>query len=713
MSCLIRNGKFYTPNGEESVLYKELENKVGEEEATQLFLLSNTPTFLKNVPKGKQVFKINNTSIHFKDRILPNGKKTGQIELELIQTSQSERGKGEAKKAIKEFLNYTDSLGKEVYLFASPRDKQTSEDKLIKFYESVGFRSIDRFLPQEMVRKSKKIKPNIDIQKPTSDSFYSNGEVKAEIVLNYAQNNFSNTTPLSTVEKSELINLNVEGIETSEDLYSKLSDMFFENGLFKPNPRKMKSFYSEVEISKIMTSVSEQAKIKETLEKLRHTEEFDLVSIPFEKQFLIKTLDTNILGKFKTNNPLQEKQQYIKDNVGEEIENPLTPLDEYSRIPVIDEQGNPVQNKLIYDNAVKVIDDSEVIRGVNAVINAHPSVDTTKVQKKISKRLLNFGLDVSNLNRADYNILLDFINTPTEENIQRLETALGFEPTLKEEVLKIEPKNRSYAYLKTVKTEEELFNELSLVKTNTPNVYHRVNKISEEEMRDIQDNQDLSVPEYQLYKDYYNYDVVNETVNEVGIDAVNNTEYLTDEFVADFASEKLKQPGNEFYSLFKIDEDGIKLVSEDVITLEKVKSYLKDGIKYSKELQDYSSISKNMPNFKDRVSNIKTKENKRIEAVNNKNSVTTPSSVVSIVDDTTIKALNETSEFLRIGDSIYEQVSQGFYKKLNFTENANYFTTEVEAPNYSTEEIKQLQTSESKIPNLISKELEEENFNCL
>ena len=49
MSCSIKNGKYYAPNGAESNLYKSLREKVSEEEANDLFVLTKTPTFKERV----------------------------------------------------------------------------------------------------------------------------------------------------------------------------------------------------------------------------------------------------------------------------------------------------------------------------------------------------------------------------------------------------------------------------------------------------------------------------------------------------------------------------------------------------------------------------------------------------------------------------------------------------------------------------------------
>ena len=700
MACLIRDGKFYTTDGKESVLYQELESRVGEVEARELFLLSHTPTFKEDVKPGKEVIQAGKSKVYFKERVLPNKKKTGEIELELIETPLSERGKGTARKALEDFLKYTDSLGKNVYLFASPLDRQTSESKLIKFYESLGFRSIDRFLPQEMSRKAKKTAKGETISQPTSENFYPNGEVKAEEVIKYVEENFKPLQPLTEQEKVDLVNLDIQGVETSDELYQELYNVFYDkDGIFKPNPKKMRKIYSEAEINNILENVEVQAKVKETIERLRNTEEFDIIRIEADENYTFKTLETNAIGQYKTNNPLQEKELFEKENE----------LEGYVKIPTINENGEVTQEKLIYDNAVKFIDNEKIKVAVNAVANARPEVPTEKVEAKVQKWLLEYGLDVRNLLREDYSTLNDFINNPSEENTIVLEQALGFERKDKQTAVKIEPQNRSYRYLKTTKSEQQLFDELSLIQTNEPNVYHQVNKIDEQEMRDILDNQDLIVPEYQLYKDYYEYES-QIAISDIQTNIETDVNYLMDDFVADFAVEKLKNPNNEFLNQFKITENGIEMITQDELSLAKVKA----GISNYPQLADYSLISKNLPNLKEaNPYQIETKENKRIQAVNNKQSVPTPKTEVKIIDNDFVEAKNETADFIRVGEDIYEQQEQGIYSKLQFEENPNYYTMKVEAPKYKLTVQTEIKTEDKKVKSMISKEQNDENFGCL
>ena len=47
--CTIKDGKYFAPNGEESLLYKNLRENMSEDEANDLFVLSKTPSFQENV----------------------------------------------------------------------------------------------------------------------------------------------------------------------------------------------------------------------------------------------------------------------------------------------------------------------------------------------------------------------------------------------------------------------------------------------------------------------------------------------------------------------------------------------------------------------------------------------------------------------------------------------------------------------------------------
>lgn len=978
MSCIIKNGKYYDSKGVESKLYKDLAEKVGEQEAHSLFVLSHTDTFKKEVQnKTKETVKdLIPKGTNFKETIV-NGIRTFHISINENKVGRIQLKKYKEGFKVKSTLVNEDmkgkGFGKALYAYAVYRlSNEGATLYTDTFRTEDADRVWERLQKQDLTEDGKTIPP-------ISSIFTPNGEPKAEVVLKYSQDNFSLVEPLTQEEILDISTLQIKDVETSDELYDVLYDTFYKNGIFEPQLKKMQKIYTEEEIRTILEDVEIQARIKETVEKLRHIEEFNITQIEYDKDFSYKDLVINIIGQYKSNNPLQDKQIHEQKNGGEG----------FVEVEVVDEEGKPIQEKLIYENAVKVIKDPKIIDAVQAVVNAPQVVDTSKVENKVQKWLLDYGLNIKNLAREKYQTLLDFIKTPNDENtILSLEMSLGFERSPRKDFIKITPENRTYQTLKTTKTEQELFDELSLIKTNTPNVYQKVNKIDEQEIRDAVDNQDLTVPVYELYREYFDYGQLNlkneesrikyynnlgwnvknedniifrsgnlvtkaedaftmrgsrgsghfgtgfyffgdiqradeydkrgvsilntegynliriknyengldlhqalkevnnfyyqnnleaiafevrdtfelpffefknkvnfqkldnyllnnqdiidfltdkiakadvkvfdnnrELTNEIltvykneyenkantlykslektvaklqnsllrlgittdktalikkvqnynldeysetskgkdtlgteiikdlgyeGIfvkglpeldnslygnvifDVKDNTsfstenvkiekintnietdiDYLTDVFVADFGAEKLKNPNNEFYQQFKITENGIELISNDELTLAKVKSQINN---YPK-LADYSLISKMLPNLKDAAKTFETKDDRRVQAINNKQSIPSPKTEVEIIDDQFIKAPNETAEWIKIGEDVYEQIEEGVYSKLDFTEDANYYTFNVEAPPYKVFEQKETKVAEKTIKKLTDKKTDSENFDCL
>ena len=258
----------------------------------------------------------------------------------------------------------------------------------------------------------------------------------------------------------------------------------------------------------------------------------------------------------------------------------------YPKIQVIDEGGNALETQMFFENAIKEPEE----RALRAIVEAHPLIDTATLEKTVIEDFKKYGMNVEGLKRENFKDLLNYVESPTEENRKVLEDTLGFQRQPLRKPIKISPENRTYKYLRTSKSEEELFNELSLIQTDVPHVYHQVNKISEEEMRG---STDMTVPEYQLYKDYYNYSTPIQT-REVQTNIESSVSYLLGDFIADFATQK----PNALAEQFIINENGIELKSEDILTIETVKMLIEGGIKYGKEIAEYSLISKNMPNLK-------------------------------------------------------------------------------------------------------------------
>lgn len=657
MSCNIKDGKYYDNEGNESKLFKDLEELVGSREANDLFILSHTPSFFLTRTQSIDLQK------EIESKYVPSGGNPFNMEYDDLRLNVFNYENPIASKDINGVnLRITDGLVRE-------------KKKTYLLYANGQI--IGEFPTVQIIKDTIKNIENRLIKEPT-----------VKEVLLYANDNFSSTLPLTSEEKFELSTLQIKDVENSEDLYDLLNDMFFKDNLFDPQVKKLEKIYTDVEIKNILEDVEVQARIKETVEKLRFTDSFPITEVKEDKNYGYKELSFNIIGQYKS-----------------QIDKPIRGVE----IEAIDEEGNTIENKLIYDNAVRQVDEPKIVDAIETVINAPKNVETKKVEKKVITWLKDFGLDVSNLAREKYVDLLNFINSPTEQNTISLEQSLGFTRTPKVETIDIKtPLNRTYKYLLTTKTEQELFDELSLIRTNTENVYHRINKIDEQEMRSIQNNQDLITPIYQLYKDYYGYNENFEEESALNMPILDYN-YLTEEFVADFNAEKLINP-NSFNKLFKITEKGIELVSYDDLTIAKIKSQIES---YS-ELKDYSIVSKTLPDFRDYSELIvSSKENRRLNVVNNKTNIPVPISEIEIIDEQFIKAPRENAEWLKIGEDIYEQQEAGIYSKLQFEESPYYYTFKISVPEYRVFENKETEMAEKETKKLTDKKTDEENFSCL
>ena len=165
-----------TESGKRSKLFDDLSNIVGKAKALDLVALANSSavktqkaikdvvktkrnknslgnqsrelsSFLGSVPsKGSSyMFSLGSTSIYY----TPKANK--RVELELVETPSTERGKGSAKAAMEDFLKKVGSQGFTVDLIVAPRDKTTKEGKLKSFYKNLGF--IENGTDFEMTRR--------------------------------------------------------------------------------------------------------------------------------------------------------------------------------------------------------------------------------------------------------------------------------------------------------------------------------------------------------------------------------------------------------------------------------------------------------------------------------------------------------------------------------------------------------------------------------
>jgi hypothetical protein len=373
---------------------------------------------------------------------------------------------------------------------------------------------------------------------------------------------------------------------------------------------------------------------------------------------------------------------------------------------------------MLYANAVKVVDSQSVLDAIEIAINAPLDLDITKLEEALTLKLKDYGIDISTLSRQDIPTLLQYIQDPSIENTIALEKALGFEREDKQKVVAISDKNRSYVYMETNKTEQQLFDELSLVQTNNPNVFHKVNKVDSDEIITFvkeRDGIEGILTELEAYRKYYEYSkpqIVEEAVNG---EFTGDLKYLQNDFIADFAAEKLKNP-NKFNENFKITEKDIELVSNDPLTLDLVKAYIKDGVEMGKEMEQYSLISKNIPNL-----TAGQKATPRVNAINNYKNIPQATGKIIRVNDNILATVSETQPYVMQNNDLFalkeKDGNLNFYAKLEKNSDLNYFEMSPNAPQeINTAEFKHLQTKEDvapKIKKIAKKDELGDNFECV
>lgn len=719
MSCNIQNGKFYAPNGKESILYKDLEKEVGAERAKELFITAYTKTFENKViqpiltsyrERVKNLLPLRN-DVEFRQtdvngvkttHLYVGNKKIGRIQTEnykdgvKIKTVMvNEKGQGYGTALYNKLIQDNISQGLSIY-----SDQYRTEDA-DRVWES---------LKNKGLTEGK-------VVKAISKDFDANGEISAEKVLEYFENNQSLSEPL---KPTEIVAIKQSINQDIEDLYDTMREAFYKGNIFSPTQKSLRAsgIYSDYEIGKILGDINLQATIYSTIQSLKQEENQISVEQFGKEEFKTNTNKINSIGKLESTNPLKEENLYIEENGGlDYVEDQKIPLDKYKRISVLNEKGEAVQTEMLYEKAVKVVESQSLFDAIEIAIDAPLELDITKLESAITEKLKDYGIDISTLSRTDYRVLLEYLKDPSIENTVSLEKALGFERGVKQKVVNISDKNRSYVYLETSKTEQQLFQELSLVQTNNPNVFHKVNKVESDEIIAFvkeRDSIEGILTELEAYKRYFEYTTPKSFEEPISGDFTGDLEYLQNEFIADFAIEKLKNP-NKFNELFKITDRDIELVSNDTLAIDTVKAYIKEGVELGKEMQQYSLISKNIPNLTEGQ-----KASPRVEAVNNYKTISQVSGKFIRADNDVLVATTETAAYVMEGDTLFELAEKdgnlNFYAKLEKNQNLNYYNLNPTAPiTINTAEYKHLQTKEDvmpKIKKLAKKEDLGDNFEC-
>jgi hypothetical protein len=201
-------------------------------------------------------------------------------------------------------------------------------------------------------------------------------------------------------------------------------------------------------------------------------------------------------------------------------------------------------------------------------------------------------------------------------------------------------------------------------------------------------------------------------VKEIDVTQITeDVEYLKTDFPKDFAVEKIKNKGNEFYDSFKLTDKGIELISNDSITIEKVKAFIKDGIKLGKQIEQYSLISKSMPKL---IETNNLLDLDRVNAVNNPTSISKPQAEFKVLNSELVAVKNGNQEFINVNNNVYEMDRKDgnvtYYSKLETNTDLNYLVTKVEKPTSQKYIIPDLgETDNAKI----KKTKSDNNFECL
>ena len=497
---------------------------------------TETPTVEKpNV--RTPVVDMNGARVFAANRVNPiTGEDTGQIELQLLESD--EKGKGNARRAAEAFLKYADSIGKDVYIAVSSRDGGiTEEDRLGDFYRSLGFRNTSKF---EMIRKAKPSSPK---------GFDKNGEPDASTVLQF------NSAKTEALENKEIIDVQNAmlgfGLTSSKDLYTSLMKALSTNGVVTFSRMKLErsKMYNDYEIDMILNSPGIQRNIRETLLKLRNTEEF---SVEYNPVFVIPmSSELTSLGKQRSSNPFEierEIAEAVSEVAPEEIPANLDGVlaEKYTQdkefkalvddlnkttksVPVKTVINGELVDKLpstIGSIANTITDDyngsmSENIDFLNNSIKKETWEDSRnaigKILNKIKKDAAKNGIDLRDLatkaithSRED---VLDFLNAMEDVLVDPLEQTLSSFADMYNAMFDItEPSkeliitdNKSDVFLDTENTEYELFRDHNLVKKQD-GVYRIVTEQSLEDMYDSMiENVDLLPGNITSVEDLKNY----------------------------------------------------------------------------------------------------------------------------------------------------------------------------------------------------------------
>lgn len=163
-----------------------------------------------------------------------------------------------------------------------------------------------------------------------------------------------------------------------------------------------------------------------------------------------------------------------------------------------------------------------------------------------------------------------------------------------------------------------------------------------------------------------NKEVQTKPVSSVIENPIENTDYLVDEFIADLNKEIIKEKHKnspayrDFYSNLQISSNGIDFIHTDPISISLAKEYM------SEDLKNYFRLKK------DSYIDFSTQEESFVEPIveqrnfyyNFPNSLPLYNKPTTRIDSNTISSENETGDFIRLRDGVYERNINNVFSKL-------------------------------------------------
>ena len=607
--------------------------------------------------EDRKTVEVNGSKVYFKNQVNPvDGKVTGKIEIELVETPKELRGAGRAREAFKTALKYTDSIGKDTVLTISARDKFTTEKGLEKFYSSLGYQKTSDF---EMERSAKEVLPK---------GYDENGEPSTKELMEYANSSEELLSLADTITaRSTAIAL---GVKSSEELIAKLEKAFVKDGIFVFDKISLQrnGVYNKYEATKILNSSSLQKSIKKAYQELKNTEPFVL---EYDENFVaVSGSELNIFGKQPVGNPFIVElelakdiagiaQESISDNLTSELSTKYTKDAKFKNI--VDNIAN--NNRLVNIKVVKddqLVDKVEDVRDIlqNVLIdidNQRLSENirsikedfseevwdenlnlVIKVLASIKKNAIKNGIDLRDIttkvlsnSRQD---ILDFLETMenlfqygmNEETVNAFSEAYKtiFElDTIETELIQTDSEFDNV--IESNLSEYQLFDKFGLVKKQG-DIYRQTEEQSLEDLYDSMfENSELfpeSITTVDELKVFVEKEVSNLEIPDYEIDPDNlakmylykkyfgfplvapttkvSTEILStvtsdpEYLVTDLVKEFNKWVLDTNNSYFKVTNKGIELVEKD--PLSKEEALLTIPEEYKKDLAEYDAISKNL-----------------------------------------------------------------------------------------------------------------------